>query len=161
MARPRHNVRVRAFTLVELVLVVAAIAALSAIAVPRYSNSMNRYRVDIAAKRVVADMALARSAARASGTGQIVDFSTPTNGYTFTGLAAPDGKSGEYTVKLSDDPYKVKISSVAFGTATPAAKSVRFTRFGVPELDGTVVVTCGDYSRTVLIDSITGRAEVR
>lgn len=151
----------RAFTLIELVLVIAAIAVLSAIAVPRYSSSMNRYRVELAVKRVLADFALARSTARASANGQVVDFSTPSNGYTFTSLAAPDGRSGDYTVNLADDPYKVKISSVKFGTATPAATSVTFTRFGQPTLDGLIVISSGDYSKTIGLDSITGRAEVR
>jgi prepilin-type N-terminal cleavage/methylation domain-containing protein len=158
--RPRRP-RSSAFTLIELVLVVIAVGVLSAIAVPKYSNSMNRYRVNIAAKRVVADLALARAVARASGAGQVVDFSTRANGYVFTGYAAPDGKTGDYIVLLSDDPYKVKISSVSFGTATPPAQTVTFTRFGVPELDGTIVVTCGDYSKSVVVDSITGRAEVK
>jgi prepilin-type N-terminal cleavage/methylation domain-containing protein len=167
MARMRPTIRKRshsrrtAFTLIELVLVVAAIAVLSAVAVPKYSSSMNRYRVNIAAKRVVADLALARAAARASGAGQVVDFSTRVNRYVFTGLAAPDGRSGDYTVLLSDDPYKVKISSVAFGTATPAVKTVTFSRFGLPQYDGTIVISCGDFSRTVLVDSITGRAELK
>jgi prepilin-type N-terminal cleavage/methylation domain-containing protein len=150
-----------AFTLIELVIVVAAVAVLSAIAVPKYSSSMNRYRVEMAAKRLIADFALARSAARASANGQVIDFSTPTNGYTFTGLAAPDGRSGDYTVNLADEPYKVKISSVKFGTATPAATSVTFTRFGQPTLDGLIVISSGSYSKTVGLDSITGRAEVR
>ena len=47
--------RARAFSLIELVLVVATIAVLSAIAVPKYASAMNRYRVDLAAKRYARD----------------------------------------------------------------------------------------------------------
>src|SRR5688500_12739493 len=68
----RPDGRARGFSLIELVLVVATIAVLSAIAVPKYADAMNRYRVDLAAKRVVADFALARSSARGSGLGQVV-----------------------------------------------------------------------------------------
>lgn len=151
----------RAFTLVELILVVVAIAILSAIAIPRYANSVARYRVNMAAKRVVADFTLARSAARSSGLGQVVDFTTPANGYTMTGLSAPDGRSGDYIVKLSDEPYRVSIASAAFSTATPPAQTVRFTRFGTPESGGVIVLQSGSYQKTILVDPITGRAEVQ
>src|SRR5688572_26711119 len=148
-----------AFTLIELTLVVAAIAILSAIAVPRYANSLNRYRVEMAAKRMVADFALARSAARASAAGQLVNFATPANGYTFPGLAAPDGRTGDYIVKLGEEPYKVTIGSIAFGTNS--AQSVRFTRYGTPEVGGTLVLSSGTFQKTVMLDAVTGRAETR
>jgi prepilin-type N-terminal cleavage/methylation domain-containing protein len=158
--RTSKTPRPHAFTLIELVIVVSAIAVLSLIAIPRYANSMNRYRVDLAAKRVVADFALARSAARASGTGQVVDFSTPANGYTLTGLESPDTHSGSYVVKLSEEPFKVTVTSASFGS--PMGTSLRFTRFGTPETaGGSVVVGLGGYTRTIVVDSVTGRAEVQ
>jgi prepilin-type N-terminal cleavage/methylation domain-containing protein len=150
----------RGFSLIEMTFVVATIAVLAAIGIPKYAQAINRYRVDLAAKRVVADLALARSSARASGLGQVVDFATPTNGYTLTGLTASDGRAGQYVVRLSDEPYKATIGTVAFGTATPAAQSVRFTRFGTPEAGGTVVISSGGYSKTVALDPVTGTAEV-
>jgi prepilin-type N-terminal cleavage/methylation domain-containing protein len=160
-SRPGRRRRPRAFTLVELVLVVIAVGVLSAIAVPRYSGAVSRYRVAIAAKRVVADLALARAAARSNGASILVDFSTPSNGYTLGGVPAPDGKAGDYTVRLSDEPYKVKIASASFGTGPSAGTGVYFTRYGTPEKNGTVVVSSGDFSKTVLLDAVTGRAEVR
>ena len=153
--------RRRAFSLIELVLVVAAIAVMSAIAIPRYSGAIARYRVNMAARRVVADLALARAAARSSGAGQVVSFATPADGYTMTGLAAPDGRTGDYVVRLADDPYRVTVASAAFSTAEPPAQSVRFTRFGVPESGGVIVLRSGSVERTVLLDPVTGRAEAR
>jgi prepilin-type N-terminal cleavage/methylation domain-containing protein len=152
--------RRRGFTLIELTLVIATIAVLSAIAIPKYAQAVNRYRVDLAAKRVVADFAMARAAARASGAGQVVDFSTPANGYTLTGLRAADGRSGHYVVRLDAEPFKVTISEVAFGDPASPAQSVRFTRYGTPEVSGGVVVSSGGYQKAVLLD-VTGRAEVR
>jgi prepilin-type N-terminal cleavage/methylation domain-containing protein len=149
----------RAFTLIELVIVIAAIAILSLIAIPKYASAVNRYRVDIAAKRVVSDLALARASARANGVDLVVNFATPANGYTLVGVAAADGKAGDYTVKLSDEPYKVSLGSAAFGT--PATTSVTFTKYGTPKAAGGVIVSSGDYSKTVLLDGITGRAEVQ
>jgi Tfp pilus assembly protein FimT len=159
MAERRHIHSRLAFTLIELVLVIATIAVLSAIAVPKYAQAMNRYRVDLAAKRVVADFALARSTARAAGINRVVNFASPVNGYTIVGLAAQDGRTGDYIVKLSDDPYKVKVASAAFGTGN--ATSVTFTRFGTPTLSGVIVVSSNGYQRSVLLEAGSGRAEVR
>lgn len=148
-----------AFTLVELVLVIAAVAILSAIAVPRYASALARYRVDLAAKRVVGDLALARSHARTNSTRQLIDFSTPANGYTLSGVPSPDGGAGGYVVRLGDEPYKASLGEVAFGG--PVATSVRFDRFGTPDGGGTVVVSAGGYQKTVALDAVTGKAVVR
>jgi hypothetical protein len=117
--------------------------------------------VDVAAKRIVADFALARTAARTSGGGQLVTFGTPANGYTLAGLPSADKRSGDYVVRLGDEPFKVVVSSPAFGS--PAGNFVRFDRYGYPENagGGSVVVTSGRFSRTVLLDPVTGRAEVQ
>jgi prepilin-type N-terminal cleavage/methylation domain-containing protein len=147
------------FTLLEMTIVILLIAILSAVAIPRYANSVNRYRVEMAAKRVAADFALARNAARTSGLGQTINFGTPANGYTMPGLAAPDGRTGDYTVRLADEPFKVSLGTVAFGSSPVA--SVQFTRYGYPTAAGSVVVTSGDYSKTIYLDGTTGRTEVR
>ena len=164
MPRPRPQLRryrrrsyAAAFTLVELVLVIATIGILSAVAIPRYSNSLNRYRVDLAVKRVIADISLARSAARASGTGLVMNFATPANGYTLVALPGIDGQAGDYAVTLAADPYKVSLGSAVFGSAT----SVRFTRFGLPEAGGSVIVSSGSYQKRIVVDAVTGRAEVQ
>jgi prepilin-type N-terminal cleavage/methylation domain-containing protein len=153
--------RQRAFTLIELVLVVATVAVLAAIGIPRYAQSMNRYRVDMAARRVVADLGLARSSARSSGNGQAIDFSTPANGYTFPGLASPDRRTLTYSVKLGDEPYKVTVSSVTLDGAPAGTTSLSFTRYGIPQYGGTIVLTSGGYSKSILLDAVTGRAEVQ
>jgi Tfp pilus assembly protein FimT len=140
-----------------MALVIATIAILAAIGIPRYADAIHRYRVDMAAKRVVADFALARASARASGAGQVVAFTA--DGYSMAGLAAPDGRAGSYVVRLSDEPYKCTVTSAAFGSGLPAATSVRFTRYGTPEAGGTVVVAAGGYSWTVALDPVTGTAE--
>jgi prepilin-type N-terminal cleavage/methylation domain-containing protein len=148
-----------AFTLIEMPVVSALIAILSAITIPRYASSVNRYRVEMAAKRVAADFAMARNTARTSGLGQTINFGSPANGYTMPGLAAPEGRAGDYTVKLTDEPYKVSLGSAAFGASS--VTSVQFTRYGYPTAAGSVVVTSGGYSKTIYLDGTTGRTEVR
>ena len=149
-----------AFTLIELALVVAAVAVLSAIAVPRYGSALARYRVDLAAKRVAADLMLARSTARATSTTQVVDFSTPANGYTLINFRAPDGGASDYAVRLADEPYNAAIGAVGVGPDA-AAVTVSFDRYGTPDRAGTVVVTSGGYAKTVALDAVTGKAVVR
>ena len=150
-----------AFSLMEMCVVIVLIAILSAVAIPRYANSINRYRVEMAAKRVAADIAMARNVARTSGAGQAINFGTPANGYTMPGLADPDGRTGDYAVSLGAEPYKVSLGTVAFGSATPAATSVQFTRYGYPTAAGSVVVTLGGFTKTIYLDGTTGRTEVR
>ena len=55
------------FSLLEVVLVVAIIAVLAAIAAPRYGRAAGRYRADVAARRIVADLEYARLSARTAG----------------------------------------------------------------------------------------------
>jgi prepilin-type N-terminal cleavage/methylation domain-containing protein len=157
--RPAALARASAFTLIEMTVVIAMIAILFAVAIPRYADSVNRYRVDMAAKRVAADIGLARTSARSTSLGQTVNFGTPANGYTMPGLAAAEGRSGDYIAKLTDEPFKVKLGAVAFGS--PPTTTVQFDRFGYPNTGGTVVVTSGGYSKTIYVDGTTGRTEVR
>jgi hypothetical protein len=63
-------------------------------------------------------------------------------------------------VKLSDEPYKVSLGTVAFGSS-PTSTSVQFTRYGTPNAAGSVVVTSGGYTKTIYLDGTTGRTEVR
>jgi prepilin-type N-terminal cleavage/methylation domain-containing protein len=167
MRQDRHrrhaNLRRRcarpAFTLIEVTLVIVAIAIVSAIAVPRYAGAVNRYRVEMAAKRVAADLALTRNTARTSGLGQTIEFGTPANGYSMPGLAAADGRTGDYVVKLGDEPYRVSLGTVTIGSA--GATLLQFTRYGDPTAAASVVVTSSGYSRTIYVDGTTGRMEVR
>ena len=65
------------FTLIELVMVLAIIGLITAIAAPRYAASLARYRAESAARRVAADLALARreAAASSSSRSELPNFS--------------------------------------------------------------------------------------
>lgn len=158
MARPRCTRP--AFSLVEVVIVLAIMAVLAAVAAPRYSASISNYRVNMAAHRVAADVALTQASARAASASRQMAFDAAKNMYTVSGVAALDGRNGGYSVLLSDQPYGVSIGSLTF-TKVPANGALTFDGFGVPDGGATIVVTTGSYSRTVAVDPATGVAKVQ
>src|SRR3954468_24220391 len=92
--------RALAFSLFELLFVIAIIAIVAAMAMPRYGRSVARYRAECAAKRVAADLALARSTAKAVSAERIVTFNTVAGSYTLGAVRHLDHSSAPYTVTL-------------------------------------------------------------
>ncbi|MFN7613934.1 MAG: Tfp pilus assembly protein FimT/FimU, partial [Phycisphaerae bacterium] len=68
--------RHRAFSMIELVIVLVIVGVTAAIAVPRYVNSVQRTKVDGAARRIAADIERLRDRARAQGREQRMYLAT-------------------------------------------------------------------------------------
>ena len=154
--RRRGQGAARAFSLVELVLVIAITAMVTAIAAPRYANSVARYRADSAARRVAADLALAQNNASTAGRVQPMVFIS--RSYQMPGMAHLDGKSyGDYTVDLGADPYKVTRVAAEFG----GDATVKFDLYGNPDTGGSVVIEVGDFRRVVVLSPDSGRVTIR
>lgn len=145
------------FSLVELVLVLAIAATLAAVAAPRYGRALARYRVQAAARRVAADLALAQQWARTRSTTVTLTVDTSTNSYRIPSLAALDHRGGAYVVWLGRAPYQVKVHSAVFG----GDGSISFNGYGVPDSAGEVVVALNSFSAKVSLDATTGRATVQ
>src|SRR5450432_785020 len=146
----RRN-RSAAFTLVELVLVLAIIAVLGAMVAPRYGEAMNRYRVESAAKRIAADFAFAQSRARAASTSRTITFNAAGT-YQIPNENDLNTSATNYTVDLTTAPYYVGIGTINFASAT----AVTFNGFGVPDKGGYVQIQAGASSKTISIDATTG-----
>ena len=157
LSRRRRGPRAaRAFSVVELVLVVAITAMVTAIAAPRYANSIARYRADSAARRVAADLALAQGNASTAGRVQPVVFVS--RSYQLPGMAHLDGKSyGDYTVDLGSDPYSVTRVAAEFG----GDATVKFDIYGSPDTGGSVVIEVGDVRRVVTLSPDSGRVTIK
>ena len=154
----RHRRRSRGFTLMEMVtsclvisLIMVSLGYALKLALVSTGNGAAQAAATLDAGDVVGRIT--------DDLNEAINFGSPANGYTMPGLAAPDGRAGDYTVKLTDEPYKVSLGTAAFGASS--VTSVQFTRYGYPTAAGSVVVTSGGYSKTIYLDGTTGRTEVR
>ncbi|MEW6253358.1 MAG: GspH/FimT family pseudopilin [Planctomycetota bacterium] len=143
-APARAPARRDAFSLVELVLIIAILAVMASVAAPRFSNSINRQRLDAAARRIVADLEIARRRAEQASAGQRVVFSAaPASSYRLVGMADPDHPAREFIVQLAD--HGVYIVTADFG----GDAELVFNGYGSPDSGGSIVIQAGRARRTV------------
>ncbi|MCH7595422.1 MAG: prepilin-type N-terminal cleavage/methylation domain-containing protein [Planctomycetes bacterium] len=148
----------RAFTIIEVLMVVFIIGVISTLAVPRYSNFVAQHRAESAARRIAADIALARRHARLTSTSQTIQFDVSNNRYVVSGMSSLDNPAGFYTVSLADEPYGASIASISLDSNDNG--TITFDGYGVPNTGGSIVVGVGVYSRTIQIDAATGRTTI-
>jgi type II secretion system protein H len=147
------------FTAVELIIVVLIVAIMAAAAVPKYADALNRFRVDLAARRIAADLATVQARARATSSSQTILFTLPPQGsrYQIAGMKDPDRPAATYTVNLADYPYLVTLNSANLGGDT----TLVYNGYGMPDSAGTIVVQAGQYTKTVTVDPNTGMAAIQ
>ena len=144
-------------TLIELVVVVLLLAIVSAIAMPRFANTLNSTNVKGAAQRIARDMALVRSWARTTSQSQSISFDTVHNTYTMSEVPNADHSTSSNTVALSDGTLRATLTSANFGAGST---TLTFNGYGVPiglpSTGGRVGVSSGSTSNTILVDPISG-----
>ena len=153
----RSMSRRRGFTMLELVTVIAIVAILGAVAVPRYSKSHQRYQTELAARKIVADIAYARRRACISSGSQSVSFDLGAQQYQLPGVKGLRKAEDDYTVLLTEAPYNAQIISADFN----GDSEVIFDAYGVPDSGGTIVVGVGDYTKTIVLNPDSAKAEVQ
>ena len=146
----------RAFTLVEMVIVLMVIAIMTAAAAPRLHRALSYHRTESAARRIKIDLEHARQRAKTVSASVTVEFDLATHGYTIPGVKSLDRRPTDYSVALAEHPYEVDLVDASFG----GLPSVTFNGFGIPSQSGSIAVRAGDYQRTVILDS-SGRAEIQ
>src|SRR4051812_6969357 len=99
---PRSHRRC-AFTIFELVIVLLIMGILTAVTAPTFFDSLLFHRVESAARRVKADLELARTQARLTSASQSITFAN--SAYTLSNTKALDNPNGLYSVDLKKQPY--------------------------------------------------------
>ncbi len=155
-ALPRRH-REDGTSLLDLLLVLIIISTVSAIAIPRFANSAARYRSDAAARRVAADLRLAKAHAAATSAPVTVEFQTAAEFYTFPGVTGLGmlRPTDVYTVDLTRHPYRADLTMALFG----GDETVIFDGYGAADTGGIIQIDCGGYVRAILLDDNSG--EVR
>jgi prepilin-type N-terminal cleavage/methylation domain-containing protein len=152
-----HAARRPGYSLLELIAVVTIVGMLTAVALPRFAASLNRYRADAAARRIAADIDRLRLAARRTSTQQSIVFNVAGNSYSSAGVTNLDHSGSTFSVSLSDAPYQATLSQASFGSGS----TLTFNGFGIPSAGGTVVIQSGATSHTITVDANTGRAAIQ
>jgi prepilin-type N-terminal cleavage/methylation domain-containing protein len=145
------------FSIIELVVVASVIAIGAAIAIPRYSASTVRYRLDAAARRVAADLDRARTAARIGSTTRTLSFSSGTISYSVDGESSLRRGGETYHVALGEEPYRAQAVAASFG----GSPMVSFNAFGLPSSGGQVTLRIGSDERTITVNADTGKADIQ
>ena len=153
-----RNRVLRAFTLIEVIVVLAIIAVLAGVAIPRMGASSPRYRIEAAARRVVADIELARQHANQTSSQQAIVFDAASNSYRLPGVTSLDDPSGTYSVELDEAPYDTLIIAVDFD----GGAMLTFDGFGTlgGSGNGELWLTAGGLQRRIIVDLATGETSI-
>lgn len=148
----------RAFSLLELTVVILVLGILSAASVPRFADAYRQHCVSAAADRIAADLVRAQSAAYGSSTSKTVTFDVSASSYEIAGVRPLDRSSGPYVVDLKVSPYESSLVTVWNQTGL---QTITFNGYGLPDKGGSVVVACGGIQKVVLVSASTGTAVVQ
>lgn len=151
-----HDQRRPGFTLFEMVIVLAVVAVVSAVAIPRYSNAVQRYRAEAAARRIASDLERTRTLARAGSSERTIEFRPSTLAYYIEGERSLDRRSFASLVRLAEEPYRARSLSADLG----GDLVLRFNGYGVPDSGGEIVVATGTAKRRVRVDGGTGAVTI-
>ncbi len=157
---PPMRRRQSGFSLLETVLVIAIVATLTAVAVPRYAGTSGHYRAELAARRVLGDLNWVATRARSIGKKRVVIFDQAGNSYRIVTEEDPqisDRSLENLTVEIGDRPYHAEIVTASFGDD----ERVVFDAYGRSDSGGIVRVQSGRFVKTVVLNAISSKAEIQ
>lgn len=135
------------FTLVELVMVLGIIALLGAVAVPRYTDALNRYRARAAAEQIVRVLELSQATARQQSTAISVWFDVANDTVHAPQLDDPD-RDGAWVIDLSARPWRAALSKADFDGQV----YVLYNGYGETTMTGAAAVEAGGVTWSIELD---------
>lgn len=155
----------KGFTFIEVVIVVLVVGIVGALAAPRYSRSLEHFRVEAAARKIAADLERARADARSTGANRTVAFDVALNQYTLVGVKDLNRPHLDCTTRLSKTGYPATLLSAAFNDTSELTYDLHGRAWAgsplAPLTAGSVVIQAGSRQRTIVIDPTTGKAHVQ
>ncbi len=149
--------RISAFSLAEVVAVVAVMAVVLAVAQPRFATAIENDRVRRAATRLAVDIRLAQSEAIQQQDTVRVLFAPVADAYRIEQLStAADGTTSIEVYLGADADYRTAIAAADFG----GRNGFSFDRYGVPNAGGTVTLGSRRLRSTVTVDAGTGQVTI-
>ncbi len=135
----------RAFSLLEVVVVIAVLAIAAAVSMPARSAAGADYRARLASQRIAADMRLLQRDTWYNASQARIVFDVAGDSYSLENLG---NKGSTRSVSLAVDPYRADLQSVSFGGAIELTY-----RGGEPSVSGDGVVrleTAGTVFQTTI-----------
>lgn len=147
------------FSLLELSIAILITGIVAAVAIPKYTSSLNRYRTQVAAQRLAQDIELCRRQARFTSQNITLTISYSQNSYSISPLDSPLRPGSPYKVALGGNSHSPVLYPVSDGMLSVGARSVStdltivFDRYGVPSQTAEIGIRCGEASVTIELTS--------
>ncbi len=151
-------------SLIELVISVLVLGILAAVATPVYSNSLLKYRVELAAQRITQDVIQTQRAARQSNSTRTITFNLSDDTVSISELQSIDRSSQAYSVAMNQSPYNVDIVTLVTvnqPTTSLPTVAIAFNRFGMPDQGASVTVRAGTFEKRIDVAPTSARVTVQ
>ena len=163
LTMPRHRPARRAFTTIEVLMVLLIIGIAAAVSADYISASEANARADRAARQAVIALRYARSLAVASGSSSGVEFDSTGKKikvYTYvnavqTFITDPLAPNNLYTIDLANDREVANVTIAAnIPTDTTNPYDISFNALGATKNVGTITFTFGHITKTLTIAAL-------
>lgn len=147
------------YLLIEMLIAILVMGIVAAVAVPRYSSSLSRYRTQVALQRLAQDLELCRRHARFTSQNVLLTVSFSKNFYRISPMDSPLKPGCPYEVVVGGDSNSTVICPVIDHLVSSEARenqpnlTIVFDRYGTPDQSAEIGIRCGDATGIVQVSS--------